>query len=352
MIVAATLTHRPSVRRAFTLVELLVALTLCLVIMSILSTAFVIGTQAFSEFKSGGDLQEELRTASIVIKRDLAARHFNTPTDPLIKAVGGPYLHQQKINLVSWVQPEIGYVRFDSSTPLQEATDGLGLVSSYAATHWMQFTVNLDGNRLEDLFVTNIGGNAAISNLSPSPFRDPANQVFYSDWADVRYFLTEMPTTTLEGGTKLYRLHRQQRLAAPTGAVGLLPVTTNPEIATDATGVMLRANELASKLPKLLAFPGVQPATLRDPEGRDILLTNVVAFEIKAYWLPPPVPPLTGPLTGGLQPTADFPYGFVGRIFDTTNPLDRIRILGLQLRIRVYDTNTGLTRQVTIIQDL
>jgi hypothetical protein len=71
----------------------------------------------------------------------------------------------------------------------------------------------------------------------------------------VRYFLTEMRnTTTLQGDTKLYRLHRQQRLAAPTAppeAVESLPVTTNPEIATDANGVMLRPNELASKLPKL-----------------------------------------------------------------------------------------------------
>lgn len=346
----ASLTRRASVRRAFTLVELLVALTLCLVIMSILSTAFVIGTQAFSEFKSGGDLQEELRTASIMIKRDLAARHFNVPTNPLIKEYSGPFLYQQKLNLDIWLPPAIGYFRFDSSNPVQEATDGL--VSSYASTHWMQFTVNLDGNRLGELFVTNINGDAAISALSPSAFRDPTNQVFYSTWADVRYFLTAMPTTT-PNGTRLYRLHRQQRLAAPQGPIPgpAMPTTSNREIATDANGTVLQANELASKLPKLLVAPGVQADTLRDPEGRDILLTNVVAFEVKAYWIPPTIPPLTGPATGGLQPTADFPHGFVGRIFDTTNPLDRIRVLGLQIRIRVYDTNTGLTRQVTILQD-
>jgi prepilin-type N-terminal cleavage/methylation domain-containing protein len=54
-----------AVRRGFTLVELLAAMALITLIMSVLSQAFVEGLDTFRHLKAIGDLQEELRTATI-----------------------------------------------------------------------------------------------------------------------------------------------------------------------------------------------------------------------------------------------------------------------------------------------
>ncbi len=72
-----TLRHRPQTERpAFTLVEMLVAMALILFIMVILSEAFVAGLESFRQLKAIGDMEERLRTASVEIRRDLSADHF------------------------------------------------------------------------------------------------------------------------------------------------------------------------------------------------------------------------------------------------------------------------------------
>src|SRR5438132_12709355 len=67
---------RPSVRGAFTLVEMLVATALVMFIMLILSEAFVAGLNAFRTLKGIGDMEERLRHAAIAIRNDLQADHF------------------------------------------------------------------------------------------------------------------------------------------------------------------------------------------------------------------------------------------------------------------------------------
>ena len=57
--------------------ELLVAMALIVLIMSILSQAFVEGIETFRHLKAIGDLNEELRQASAGLRSDvLAANHF------------------------------------------------------------------------------------------------------------------------------------------------------------------------------------------------------------------------------------------------------------------------------------
>lgn len=64
-------------RRGFTLAELLVAMALIVFIMTILSQAFAAGIEAFRQLKASGDMTEELREASLQLRRDVpATNHF------------------------------------------------------------------------------------------------------------------------------------------------------------------------------------------------------------------------------------------------------------------------------------
>src|SRR4051812_15072841 len=63
-------------RPGFTLVELLVAMALIMFLMAILASAFGVIGKTFSDLKAVGDLNEKLRTASRVLRADLAAVHF------------------------------------------------------------------------------------------------------------------------------------------------------------------------------------------------------------------------------------------------------------------------------------
>ncbi len=68
-------------RRGFTLVELLVAMALIVLIMSVVSQAFVEGLESFRHLKSVGDLAERLRESAVALAADidstnLEAREF------------------------------------------------------------------------------------------------------------------------------------------------------------------------------------------------------------------------------------------------------------------------------------
>ena len=64
-------------RRAFTLVELLVAMALTVFIMLILTQAFVISLETFSGLKAIGDAQENLRAAGNALRFDLSQDHLD-----------------------------------------------------------------------------------------------------------------------------------------------------------------------------------------------------------------------------------------------------------------------------------
>src|SRR5437660_317577 len=65
-------------RQAFTLVEMMVSMALVIFIMVLLSQAFVASMQTFRILKGLGDMEEKLRTAVAVMRRDLSAQHFDT----------------------------------------------------------------------------------------------------------------------------------------------------------------------------------------------------------------------------------------------------------------------------------
>jgi prepilin-type N-terminal cleavage/methylation domain-containing protein len=63
-------------RRGFTLIELLVAMTQLVLIIAILSEAFVAGIDSFRNIKAIADLGERLRGEAIELREDVAHAHF------------------------------------------------------------------------------------------------------------------------------------------------------------------------------------------------------------------------------------------------------------------------------------
>src|SRR6266536_5289301 len=77
-------------RQGFTLVELLVAMALIVLIMAIISQAFVEGLETFRQLKGIGYLQEQLRTATVPLREDLMAQHLVASTGPVKLSQLGP----------------------------------------------------------------------------------------------------------------------------------------------------------------------------------------------------------------------------------------------------------------------
>src|SRR5262245_56159926 len=63
-------------RSGFTIIELLVAMVLVILIMSILAGAFQVGLETFSKLKAIGDMSDRLRAAAHQIRNDLRNDHF------------------------------------------------------------------------------------------------------------------------------------------------------------------------------------------------------------------------------------------------------------------------------------
>src|SRR4051812_13714426 len=63
-------------RSGFTLIEMLVAMTLTLFIMVIVTTSFIAGLETFRGAKAIGDLQQLLRLAGQRLQADLKLDHF------------------------------------------------------------------------------------------------------------------------------------------------------------------------------------------------------------------------------------------------------------------------------------
>jgi len=63
-------------RTGFTVTELLVAMALIVFIMAIISESFSAGASAFRNLKAIGDMAERLRSAAILLRRDLDETHF------------------------------------------------------------------------------------------------------------------------------------------------------------------------------------------------------------------------------------------------------------------------------------
>jgi prepilin-type N-terminal cleavage/methylation domain-containing protein len=215
-------------RRAFTLVELLVAMALIVFIMSILSAAFTAATKSFRDLKAAGDMADRLRSVGAQLRRELAADHFE----------GKKRLSQTTF----WQNgpPEQGFFRvWQGSAPAAnnplyqlEGVDQDGIESYRAVDHMLHFTVKLRGNNPSDLFsASGLPAGFPLAVFPTSSEQDalytqpnPAGGTYNYSWAEVAYFLRPSfyidPNTGQQvpdnaNGTPLYSLYRRQRLLVP-----------------------------------------------------------------------------------------------------------------------------------------
>jgi type II secretory pathway pseudopilin PulG len=229
-------------RSGFTIVELLVAMALIMFIMAILSDAFVAALKCFRDLKASADLAERLRSVNTLMRRDLAADHFDGKRR-LSAAdfwTGGP--------------PKEGFFRvYQGSAPVLEGSDpnelAVGaprtlLLNSYRATdHMLHFTVKLRGNERSDYFSAALPSPAgdALRNspllLGPRHYQDATEDgnktVYNSQWAEVAYFLRATGDTAK--GTPLFALYRRQLLLVPDNGLLTANVAKGNLVPTGAT---------------------------------------------------------------------------------------------------------------------
>ena len=392
-------TKRLTRRPGFTLVELMVAAALCVFIMAILATAFQSGIDTLRNLRSIGDMQDQLRAAGEVLKRDLAASHFLEEEG---KPNKGRRVSDQWIHLLGatgntysgWTPPRAGFFRIKSDPVFFEGNDQDSLQATRATNHQLHFTSILPGGTEQDMYVAN-----------------GTNDTLFSRAAEVCYFLDTTGPVEFAGGdpnVRMYKLYRRQRLVKYFATDLANVAAADADVVALVTAGGVRAIDMAT-----VTNPGnrLTPAPLGGARyGDDVLLSNVISFEVRVAWepavgVPGPRPmPVNFPLlgTGEFMPTnndigvfddplvynrsTEYPYDTLPHltpgpnvggnltltpryIFDTwtnqgtytnwnsttatnnTLPM-RLRVKAVQIRIRIFDPKVKQARQVTFVQDL
>jgi prepilin-type N-terminal cleavage/methylation domain-containing protein len=306
--------HRTTQRRpAFTLVELLVAMALILFIMVILSEAFVQGLSSFRELKAVGDMEEKLRSATMILRRDLAADHFEGRrrlSDPNFWVQGPP-----REGFFDLYQGACSYLegRDSDGNPSYRAPNLNPLRGTRPPNevpgHFLYFTVKQRGNNVDRYFSANVPpppGSpllTAPTNFFGQPpdanFQDPNSSTFNSPWAEVCYFLDTRPQSqTMAGTTPLYPLYRTQLVVAPDtrqvnaaniprGMIGqYLEMSCN--LSTNSI-LFHNPNDLAQNVRSLTPQFLSSASSSKDPtdplsrlnKGTTLLLTDVISFDVR-----------------------------------------------------------------------
>ena len=300
-------------RNAFTLVELMVAMALIILMLSIMSQAFVIATGVMQGLKEVADMQEKIRPAITLLQRDLGANHFE----------GSKKLS----DLEFWDNgpPKEGYFMLwqDKASDVAEGvTNNVTFSQSAAlANHMLAFTVKLPGKSPNDFFDSGLGAsfgniffNGAGTPLGMTDsnirrFESNANLI-HSDWAEVAYFLgphNAGATPVADGNTDgknnppslpYFNLYRQQKLVLPSFNISgvTLPVATaaiKEEISCEtSTGTFNKPSDLTVPWKRMgnrtLNHLGNRVGPLFsefvNPSSKvntDIIATNVISFDVK-----------------------------------------------------------------------
>jgi prepilin-type N-terminal cleavage/methylation domain-containing protein len=394
-------------RPGFTIVELLVAMALIVLIMAVLSEAFVSGLNTFSRLKSIGDMQERMRSASVKLRYDLLARHFD----------GDRKLSDQSQFWVNPGRPMQGFFRIQGARPIFEGTDGnvipswrtspnssLPTLTGVSGLPVLHFGLSLTTSRNTAKQRLDFLTSRVPATPFPNPtFQPPLDQegppdfrlagTMNSPWAEVAYFLTPSldPSTGQQqyaGNNPLFALHRRQRLCVVPGSPanngtvagalwGQYPeVSCAPSVRTDLTQPLRFNSEFDITQPgnrSMMDATGSysSPAAIgfgpgEDPNlaGDDLLVADVISFEIKVLTAAAvqqatqqgliadfqdindvPVAPAPAPFAPA------YPFGWYDTADQSIQP-QFLPILAIKVVIRVWDAKSNLTRQVTVIQEM
>lgn len=341
-------------RKGFTIVELLVAMALTLFIMVILSQCFIQGLETFSSLKAIGDMQEKLRTATNILRDDLAQDHFEGKrrlSDPDIVTL----------------RPREGFVKiYQGTASVLDGVDADGIPSYSAVDHVLNFSCKQRGNRRENVYaaLSRPGLLGVRTNFfdqpSDSVFRDTSAPIYTSPWCEVGYFLVKTGTTIEPNnpaglGTPIYALYRSQFVVVPDNTKIL---DTLSEAVVDGSGNAYGGYEgiccistpppgdttkLYFSTPSDLTVPSLRTFGNRgifpDSRGANLVLTDVLSFQV--HVLGASESDFSDVVGAGAIPAA---------FFDSTTSDYRLR--GIKITIRIWDLGTQQVRQVTIIQDM
>jgi type II secretory pathway pseudopilin PulG len=293
-------TTRPS-RRAMTLVEMLVATTMTLIIMGVVAQLFGMMGKGITGNRNALDLDAQLRGVAHTLRTDLAGITV-VPIPP--------------------VPPE-------SDSGYLEIIEGPGSdLSAFNAGNTTTLTADWDDVLL---FTTRSFGEPFTGRCDTAVF---GTSTIRSQFAEVAWFCRRSPPAQqLVPGTILYTLYRRQLLVIPYVGLGsflpggnsvsaTLPVfQNNNDLSVHATiGGVVSPNSLADLTKRENRFRhnpagtvsgGAFPYDLAgqfDPitqefngqlvgarEGEDIVLTNVIAFDVRVF---DPQEPLVAGATG------------------------------------------------------
>jgi prepilin-type N-terminal cleavage/methylation domain-containing protein len=235
-------------RSGLTLVEMLVALALSVLIMAILSEAFVTGLKAFRQLKGLADLEQQLRTAANILRRDLKAPHFEgerklsqlTATGKAVPNFSPPLPTVAQIAPYQLTAPELGYFRINEIRPGETLVTGAATVEyvnplspvrtpDYVDTNdELIFTSRLRGNSRDQMFFGSAPGLALDFNSGMPHTRFDAavpNGTYASQWAEIAYFLNA-DTSRPFGQARMvsyFNLYRRQLLLVPDAFNGAVP---------------------------------------------------------------------------------------------------------------------------------
>jgi prepilin-type N-terminal cleavage/methylation domain-containing protein len=380
---------RNAKRAGFTLVELMVAMALTLFVMVILTQAFVTSLDTFSGMKGVGDMQQNLRTAGNVIKNDLSQYHFDGARRLSDMSLSGqPLIVNQPAQagfFCVWQgSAVVPASKANSATPyVNEGSDSNGVPSFRAHDHLIYMTVSRRGNRQQNFFTTPLQGStsdlsaffgkATAYDLDPvaqlpyatlTPAYTGSSPAFYSSqWAEVVYFLvrtgsTEEPLNpNSQIGMPTFALYRAQFVMVPDGT-GVSTLFSNRSRLELSTFSGLSCNPGANNLtfyspadaalipgsrviPDLATFSSSNPrftdgATLPLPNVT-LLLPNVISFHVQT------IPTGPGAVLGdGVYDTTKLGVGG----YPSTG------LQAIQVTLRIFDSASRQSRQMTIVQNL
>ena len=309
--------------RGFTLVELMVAMALIILMLSIMSQAFVIATGTMQGLKEVADMQEKIRPAITLLQRDLGANHFEGSkklSDPEFWDNGPPKEGYFMLWQDQAFEPVIGV----EPSGNEGAYNGVSFRRSAAlANHMLAFTVKLPGKSPNDFFESSLGasfGNIFFNGagtpigMTDSNIRrfESNSNLIHSDWAEVAYFLgphNAGATPVIDGNTDgktnppslpYFNLYRQQRIVLPnlnipiTGVVlPAINAAIKEEISCEtSTGTFNKPSDLTVPWKRMgnrtLNHLGNRAGPLFsefvNPSSKvntDIIATNVISFDVK-----------------------------------------------------------------------
>ena len=312
--------NQPICRLGFTLVELLVSMAIIIFMLSIMSQAFVIATTCMQGMKTVGELIDKVRPVMTILKRDLAADHFDGT-----KKLCDP-------DFWEYGPPREGYFSIIQGGGSEQETPSSGPVKYYisnstTSNHALTFTSRLPGKNPTEFYTAeyptahNVRMNGIYNYPDPTFATNPAymkvqnarrfdfiSNIIHCKWAELAYFIKPNGSIVAKDPTSgyvdlpLHDLYRQQRVILPDvsdmNKAGIPIASPDPfnlfSHYVDSGKVVFNQPSDVTAPWKRFGNRGAAPAALpnfkayADSSGlndvgnnSDLVLTNVISFDVR-----------------------------------------------------------------------